>query len=240
MKATDGDRMVLRENVFATRGALAGALAEKVAACLAEGLAARGEAVLAISGGSTPTLFFEALSHRAIDWKNVRVTLVDERLVPPSSERSNHGLALRHLLKDEAAAAAFVPLYNAAATPEAAADHAARSIDALPKPFDAVILGMGNDGHTASFFPGGTTLEEASSVDATASVMAIEAPGAGEPRLTLTMPLIAEARFLALHMEGAEKRDVLQKAVDGGIASGLPVARVFAARQKPVEFYWAA
>ena len=240
MKANETSVETVRLTPFPSREALADALAAKTAERLADGIALRGSAVLAVSGGSTPKAFLEALSKASIDWSRVTVTLVDERLVPADHERSNHGLALRHLLRDAAAKAQFVPLYCRADTPDEAAATAAKAIDGLPQPFDVVILGMGTDGHTASFFPGGTTLEQVASLTAPASVMAIEAPGAGEPRVTLTLPVLATARFLALHIEGDEKRAVLQNAIDGGLASGLPVARVLDARPEPVAVYWAA
>ena len=104
--------MAHRFNTFANGAELAEALATRVASALAEAVAARGEASIAVSGGSTPKAFFKALSAKDIDWKKVVITLVDERFVPPESDRSNHALVSAALLQDNAAAAKFLPLYK--------------------------------------------------------------------------------------------------------------------------------
>ncbi|WP_422372707.1 6-phosphogluconolactonase [Hoeflea sp.] len=241
MKATDHGRLSpsLRHHAFADGQQLAAALATRVATTLQEAIKARGEARLAVSGGSTPKRFFEALSEQEIDWDRVIVTLIDERLVPPENERSNHGLANRHLLKNKAARARFIPLYAEADDAEAAARIAATRIDGLDGPLDVAVLGMGTDGHTASFFPGGSTLAEATDPDCPMSVIAMEAPGAGEPRLTLTLPRIVEAGLVVLHIEGTEKKAVLAEALQPGPDADIPVRSVLRDAAEPVEIYWA-
>lgn len=148
--------MTSKLHTFENGAALAQGLADAVSSALAAGVAARGSASIAVSGGSTPKAFFQALSKKDIAWDKVTVTLVDERFVPPESDRSNHGLVAANLLQDKAAAATFLPLYQAAPTAEAAADLASRETAKIGAPFDVAILGMGTDGHTASFFPGGS------------------------------------------------------------------------------------
>jgi 6-phosphogluconolactonase len=241
MKATDHDRLSpsLRHHEFTDGAELAGALATKVGAVLQAAITARGQARLAVSGGSTPKRFFEALALEEIDWTHVTVTLIDERLVPADNERSNHGLANRHLLKNKAAAARFIPLYAEAEDAEAAARIAATRIDGLGGPLDVAVLGMGTDGHTASFFPGGSTLAQATDIDCPKSVIAIEAPGAGEPRLTLTLPRIVEAGLIVLHIEGTEKKAVLARALQPGPDADMPVRSVLRDAAEPVEIYWA-
>ncbi|KQT88508.1 6-phosphogluconolactonase [Aurantimonas sp. Leaf443] len=224
---------------YESRAALAEALATGVAAVLAGGIATRGMASLALSGGSTPKLFLETLSRIEIDWASVSVTLVDERWVPEESPRSNAGFLRRHFLKGPAAAAAFQPLH-APGPIETAVPELAERVRLLPHPFDALILGMGTDGHTASFFPGGTTLGALLDPAGTAPLGAIEAPGAGEPRVTLTLPAIVDARFLALHIEGEEKRAVLKAALEPGPIDEMPVRAVLrAARPDPIAVFWA-
>ncbi|RIY00052.1 6-phosphogluconolactonase [Aureimonas flava] len=232
--------MTIREHPYPTREALAEALATGVAAVLCGGIATRGEAVLAVSGGSTPRLFFRTLSGADIDWARVTVCLVDERWVPETSERSNTRLVRENLLVGRAAAARLEPLFEAGPTAHEAEGEVSRRLSALPRPFDAVILGMGNDGHTASFFPGGDRLAEAIDPDAGHRVLAIEAPGAGEPRITLALPFLLEARFLALHIEGQDKRDTLTKALEDGPTEAMPVRSVLRGRrEEPLQVFWA-
>ena len=224
---------------FDTRPALAQALADAVVATLEAALAERGAASLAVSGGSTPKLFFEVLSQRPLDWANVTVTLVDERFVPRESDRSNHKLVATYLLKGAAAQADFVPLFHAGVSAEEAAVIASQETCGIDEPFDAVILGMGTDGHTASFFPGGNALAEAIDASATRGVMTMEAPGAGEPRLTFTFSALRDARFLALHIEGGEKLTVLQDALADGPEEDMPVRAVLRRSLSPLEIFWA-
>lgn len=216
--------LIEAERMFDTRAALAEGLARDVAEELRRAIAAKGKAVLAVSGGSTPKLFFETLSAMELPWARVSVTLVDERQVPEESERSNARLVRAHLLKDKAAAAAFVPLFG---NPQA--EHVA--------PLDVAVLGMGNDGHTASFFPGGDRLAEALDPRSAETLIALSAPGAGEPRLTFTLPVLLAAGRLFLHIEGAEKRQVLAAALGDGPAEDMPVRAVLRS-SAPVTLYW--
>lgn len=230
--------MTIERNVFSTRDRLAEALADAVAENLNAGLDERGTASLAVSGGSTPKRFFEALGARKdVDWENVAITLVDERWVDEKSERSNARLVRESLLQGPASAAGFVPLYSGAPEPDATGiAETDAALATLPMPFDAVILGMGNDGHTASFFPGGDTLEVALNSDG--PVVAINAPGAGEPRVTFTLPRLLDTRALYLHIEGDEKAQVLDKALQTGPVESMPVRAVLSQNHISVSLFW--
>ena len=218
--------------------ALAVALAERVADQLRASLVERDVALLAVSGGRTPLHFFEQLSQAALDWPKVQITLVDERWVDEQDPRSNARLLREHLLRHAAAAARFVPLYTGAATPEAGQEEANRRVHALPLPFDVVVLGMGMDGHTASFFPGGDQLESALDPRRPPGVVSMRAPDAGEPRITLTLSALLQTRQLFLHIEGEAKREVLAQARLGlGDAAHYPVRAVFAHSPVPVSVY---
>lgn len=220
---------------FNDRQQLADALAEAVAVNLKAGIAARGKASVALSGGTTPVAFFQALSRRDdVPWDKVTVTLVDERWVDETSDRSNARLVKQHLLQGRAAAATFVPLYQGGDTPDAAKASAAQA--AVPRPLDAAVLGMGNDGHTASFFPGGDTLNEA--LTAEGPVIAIRAPGAGEPRVTLTLKQLLAARALYLHIEGEGKLETLRKAEAEGPIEDMPVRAILRETSTPLTIYW--
>lgn len=216
--------MIEAERIFEAREALAEGLARDVGDELARAIEAKGKATLAVSGGTTPKLFFEKLSQADIPWSRVSVTLVDERQVPETSERSNARLVRQHLLQNKAAAARFVPLVD---NPDAAR---------LPA-FDVAVLGMGNDGHTASFFPGGDNLDEAIDPLAFAKIVPMNAPDAGEPRLTFTLPMLLRAGRLALHIEGAEKKQVLKQALAEGPPEDMPVRAVLRSAA-PVTLYW--
>jgi 6-phosphogluconolactonase len=222
---------------FATPETLAKTFAGRIADVLAEAIKARGEALLAVSGGTTPVHLFKVLSETELDWRHVTITLVDERFVPPSSPRSNEGLARRDFLRGKAAEANFVGLYHEAPTVEEAAKKAEAALATLPYPFDFVVLGMGPDGHTASFFPDDPDLARPLDLSGKRIVLPIHAASAGEPRLTFSLPKLIEARHLALHIEGIDKKQVLEKALAHG--PRLPIRAVFDAAKKPVEIYWA-
>lgn len=220
--------------LYELRSALADALARDTAKALVARVSAQGQAVLAVSGGTTPILFFEALSQLELPWSSIVVTLVDERWVPETSARSNAALVRRHLLIHKAADARFIPLYNGASTPALGLKEQETILAAQPLPLAAAILGMGEDGHTASFFPGGDHLESVLNPPPGQLLETMSAPGAGEPRLTLTLPVLAQADFLALHIEGERKREVLARA---RVAAETEMPVRAALRHQPV-IYW--
>lgn len=235
--------MPIVDNRFADPDALAAALAQSVAADLAEGIAARGAALVVVSGGTTPVRFLEQLSLQALAWERVTVTLADERWVSPQNQDSNEHLIRQHLLHNAAAAANFVALYDAnhANDPEAALPAIAARIAALVLPFDAVILGMGTDGHTASLFPGGDRLEQALEPDGTARVSTMRAAAAPVPRMTLTLSALLATQVLYLHIEGAEKRAVFDRAArEDSAAQDYPIRALLRHARVPVRVFWCA
>ena len=224
-------------HAWSGRPELASALAGRVADRLSKAIAERATALLAVSGGTTPAKFFAALSAVPIAWDKVIVTLVDERFVPASSPRSNAGLVAANLLQNAAKAARFVPLYHEAVGIEDAAASDDAALRSLPWPLDVVVLGMGPDGHTASFFPDADDLPTLLDPASDRIVLPVHAASAGEPRLTLSLARIVDAGFIALHIEGEDKRT----AFDGAVAPGprKPIRAVLDAAPKPVEVFWA-
>lgn len=209
---------------FKDRSELARWLAQDVASRLDASVSRRGQALLAVSGGTTPSGFFRELSNQEIDWRSVCVTLVDERFVPPNSSRSNQRMVTFELLQNKAAKARLQPLYSSGNVEDAAAS--ASEVIAPMLPADVVVLGMGTDGHTASLFPGADRLYEATNLEGSKLFLPINATNAGEPRITMTLPVIVTSKSQYLHIEGAEKRQVFEQAQEPGDPATMPIRHV--------------
>ena len=213
---------------------LAEGLALNVAEHLRVAIAARGTAVLVVSGGRSPVAFFQHLAKQALDWSKVLVTLTDERWVPVEHADSNAGLLKRYLLQGPAANARFLSLYSASANLEEAAAHADRLLAELPG-IDVLVLGMGDDGHTASLFPSSPNLVEALKPDGERRCWPMLAPSVPHQRLSMSRALLASARFTALSISGQSKLHTLNAALAGGDLAEMPI-RAFL--QPPLEIYW--
>lgn len=190
---------------------LGAALARRVAGDLAAAIETRGQASIAVPGGSTPAAFLGALGEADLDWKRVTATLTDERWVASDHARSNQRQLAGTLFAGRAVVAGFVPLYAGGAEPEDAIAATASALDPL-LPLDVCVLGMGGDCHTASLFPGSPQLDAALDPEA-GPVMAVTAPGQPERRITLTAPVLSGARRVYLLIRGAEKRAALDEAL---------------------------
>lgn len=216
------------------------ALAAAVAAQLREAVVQRGHALLAVSGGRSPVAFFEALRGQALPWDQVTVLLADERCVPPESPDSNAALVRRHLLKGPAAAAHFLPFFDAlpASSPEPAglAVLAEARLAKLPWPLDVLVLGMGEDGHTASLFPGAPGLAQA--LSGPARVACVQPASAPHARLTLTLPVLRQALNVHLALSGPAKRAVLERAC-AQPDTALPLSLVLHRPGPPVQLWYA-
>ncbi|WP_439508747.1 6-phosphogluconolactonase [Yoonia sp.] len=206
-------------------------LADVLASQIKQALLTRDRASLAVPGGTTPGPIFDTLCAVDLDWARVDVLLTDERWVPETSDRSNTALLRRRLLVNRAAAAKLIPLYADAPAPEdRLADLTAGLAAALP--LSVVLLGMGADMHTASLFPGADQLELALTGDA--PLVAMRAPGAPEPRITLSAAVLNAAMARHIVIVGAEKRAALDQA-QGLDPQDAPVAAVL----KDTTVHWA-
>lgn len=185
-------------------------LADRIATQLREAIRNDGHATLSVPGGTTPGPIFDTLSDIDLEWSKVAVLLNDERWVDEDSPRSNTRLIRERLLTGRAAAATLVPLYADAPRPEDKMDELAAGI-APHLPISVLLLGMGADMHTASLFPGADRLEEALSDDAPI-VLAMRAEAAGEPRITLSAPVLRDAMHIHILITGAEKRAAIEAA----------------------------
>ncbi|EPR15899.1 6-phosphogluconolactonase [Sphingobium indicum IP26] len=203
-------------------GALAAAdMARRIAMILGDAIAQRGVAAIALSGGRSPRPVLEALSGAALDWDKVIVTLVDERWVAPDHADSNERLVRETLLQGKAAAARFVPMKNGAADAYAGQAECEAAFAALPWPLDIVLLGMGEDGHTASLFPGAAELAEGLSTGAL--TLAVTPPAAPHQRMSMSAAAILASRHIFLQIGGAAKKAVYDRALAGGPVEELPV-----------------
>ena len=222
---------------YPTPSELAEALADTVARQLRRGIEVRGTATLAVSGGNTPKAFLQALSLREVPWHRVVVTLVDERWVGPDHPDSNARLIRENLLQNRAVKARFMPLKSNHDSPfEAVAELTVGLSELLP--FDALVLGMGEDGHTASFFPGADTLEQALDMGSGRLCVAVRPPVAPHHRMTLSLPALLNSRFVALHFEGKNKWRVFQRALGLSSRTSYPVAAVLRQTRVPVNVYY--
>ncbi|MGX9354151.1 6-phosphogluconolactonase [Roseobacteraceae bacterium S113] len=185
-------------------------LANKLAGELTAALDHSERVLMAVPGGTTPGPIFDDLCAADLDWSRVDVMLTDERWVPESSERSNTRLLRERLLVNRAAAATLVPMYLPASEPEEQLDALRHNLRGR-LPIDVLVLGMGADMHTASLFPGADQLEAGLASDAP-EVLAMRAPGAPEPRVTLTAPVLDGALRKHLVIRGDEKRAALETA----------------------------
>ncbi|MCK0094669.1 6-phosphogluconolactonase [Yoonia sp. F2084L] len=184
-------------------------LADTLASELKNCLLVHEHASFAVPGGTTPGPIFDSLCAVDLDWSRVHVMLTDERWVPETSERSNTRLLRERLLIDRAAAAPYVPLYADAQTPEEKLSDLAAALE--PElPISVMLLGMGTDMHTASIFPGADQLDHALHGDD--NLVAMRAPGAPEPRITLSAKVLKSAMSRHLVIVGGEKREALEKA----------------------------
>jgi 6-phosphogluconolactonase len=205
------------------------ACAQAIAACLKDGLAARGRAGLVATGGRSPGPVFDALAKAPIvgslDWARVVVTLSDERCVDPAAPEANARAVRERLMVDAVRKAHFLPLWP---KPDPAA------LQAL-LPFDAVMLGMGEDGHIASLIPGDPGLE----AGLTTEELLVDVPaGVGKPpvpRVSLSLSAVVNARAIFLLIAGEAKREVLSRAQAG---EDLPVGRLLSQARAPVRIFW--
>lgn len=228
----------LREVHDADRASQAANLAAAIAGKLAEGLSRRPVAGLVVSGGSTPYPMYAQLAQHKLDWSRVQITLADERWVAIDDADSNERQVRASLLRQCAAAARLIGLKNDAIRPAEGAAAAWAALGSMPRPFDAVVLGMGEDGHVASLFPNGPELAAGLDAQAPPTCIAVQPSGAAHARLSLNLAALLQSRHIFIQIIGVLKRSVYEKARAAGPAEEMPVRAILRQSAVPVDVYW--
>jgi 6-phosphogluconolactonase len=228
----------VKEHRFPNPLALEHALVGEIRVDLQEAIDARGTASLVVSGGRTPVNLLRLLGVEPIDWSRVWVTLADERWVDTADASSNERLIRESLLTEAAAKAHYVGLKNPSVAVEHGLDWSWRALTRIVRPFDVVLLGMGDDGHTASLFPGSPGLAAALDTSAAPACVAMRAPSAPHERMSLNLSALLDARRLVLHIVGTEKWQVYLKAREPGPVAEFPIRGILHQQQVLVDVFW--
>lgn len=229
--------MALVLNRYPDPDTLEAALATTIVARLSSGIEQRGKASMVVSGGRTPRGLFARLAATPLAWERVSITLADDRWVPADHPDSNELTVREVLLRGEAAAARFIPLFNGAPDPWAGLNKAHEALAALARPFDVVLLGMGEDGHTASLFPMADRLP-APSLASMPDCIGVRPAKAAHDRLSLTPEALLDTGFLGLHFTGGSKWTVLCDALKPGPVETLPIRCVTQQNKVPCHVFW--
>ena len=211
------------------------ALAQHIAAQLAADIREHGQASLAVSGGGTPRKMFQQLSQCELEWSRVWISLVDERWVSVDSPDSNERLVRENLLQNRAAAAHFVSLVSHHEDASDGLAEVGKRLDEIPQPWSTVVLGMGGDGHTASWFPQALNLDELLSTTGSRQIDATQPVTAPYQRITLTLPAVLKSRQIIIHITGDEKKSVLENATH----QHYPIAAILEQKSTPATIWWA-
>ena len=229
--------MALQQSKFATAAQLNSSFARRIIQILGAAIEENGRASLVVSGGRTPAALFEKLSHGHLPWEKIDVSLADERWVASDDEASNEKMLRAKLLKNKAAGANFVGLKTAHDDASEAVEQCTNNLAEMHTPFDVLILGMGEDGHTASLFPCSAQIEQGLDMDSGAAYIAVQPTTAENQRISLTLPALVNSKKIFLHLTGKSKKDVIEQAIAGDDELAMPIRAVLNNAQ--VELMWA-
>lgn len=225
------------EHFFDSREAASIAAANRLADALQRRLDKQDEASIIVSGGTTPSQCFEELSGVPLDWRRVHVVLSDERWVPVDDASSNEAMVRKALLKNRAAHAHILPMYDGSADASTRCETLEEAIRALPFPFATALIGMGEDGHFASLFPDFKDLKIGLDVDYPGLCLPVSTEASPHPRISLTLAAISRSDEVVLLFFGDTKREVYEHAKLA--TNGFPVSRLLRQKRAPVRVYWA-
>ncbi len=230
----------IRRN-FESRDNMAQTLATLVAGKLRDAIETRGDACLSVGGGRFPKPFFKELSQKELPWEKVTVVLGDERWVSPEDDASNEKLVRDNLLQGPAAVASFIGLKTSDSEPSSGMAEIENRLKALPEFIDVTVVGMGEDGHTASLFPSASSSELSQALNpANHEKAALMHPTVSDvPRITLTLPRLMASRWVVVAAPGDGKLSTFEKAMSGDDILAMPVRALLQQVDTPVEFWWA-
>ncbi len=230
---------MFEQNNFDNREQLDLALADNVSEILKQAISLNGKASIAVSGGSTPKGFFKVLSNKDIDWEKVTITLADERWVDINFDASNTRLVDENLLQNKASTAKFFHLKQGEELcDETLADLNVAANNAL-LPLDVLILGMGEDGHTASLFPCSAQIKLALEVNNNNALLKVEPTTAPHQRITFSFASLSQSKHTFLHLCGDNKKQVLEKALSGDDIFAMPIRAFLQNESINTQIYWA-
>ncbi|MBA6327408.1 6-phosphogluconolactonase [Colwellia sp. MB02u-6] len=225
-------------NEFEERQLLDEALADKVAALLTAALESKGKASIAVSGGSTPKGFFQALSKKKLAWQAITITLADERWVDIDSSDSNTKLVHEYLIQNEAVKAKFFYLKQGEILSDETLTDLNLAANQQLLPLDVLILGMGEDGHTASLFPCSDEITQCLAKDSQA-LLKVTPKTAPHQRISFSFAALAQSKNTFLHISGTSKKQVLAKAIAGEVCKEMPIRAFLQAPNINTQIYWA-
>lgn len=229
--------MGLKETLYASVDELNQDFGSRICALLEQGIAQNGRASLLVSGGRTPAAVFKRLSASDIAWDKVDISLVDERWVDPEDDASNEKMLRANLLQGNAARANFVGLKTAHKDAKDAVVQCTENLAKIHTPFDVLILGMGEDGHTASLFPCSGEISEGLDLNSEQRYIAVQPTTAPNQRMSLTLKSIINSENIFLHLTGESKKKVLEDAKAAGDELAMPIRAVL--NNADVELVWA-
>jgi 6-phosphogluconolactonase len=223
-------------NSFNSSESLVENFAKEIIEKLQKGIEKKGYGVLFVSGGSTPKPLFEYLSRCEIDWENVKIGLVDERWVDENHADSNAKLVKENLLQNKAKSASFIPMYQEGKEANECTNFCSQFLKDNCSPCDVLILGMGDDAHTASLFPKNAKLKEALST--TECCISMTPEYAPHTRMSLSLYAILQAKNIYLYIQGKNKKEVYEKALGQDDYFISPISAVLQNDTKDIKVYY--
>jgi 6-phosphogluconolactonase len=210
-------------------------LSQNIYEIINEAIKKRGRASMAVSGGSTPKPLFEELSLLDLDWSKVDLTLVDDRWVDADHKDSNELLVRTHFIKNKAERVNFLPLKNDEQTAKQGISLSEEGLQSFTMPFDVIILGMGEDGHTASLFPCSDELKEGMDLKTKNTLVSTNPKSAPYERISLTAKSIMEAKKVFLHLNGSSKLHTIEEAMNLSDSNKMPI---YAFLDHGLDIFW--